>query len=973
MSEKLAIVGMDAFFGTCHGLDNFQRSIYEATQHFIPVPPTRYQDIQLLQNRESSLGSYIQDFEIDTFHLKIPPHDLDKYDPRQLLMLKVIDNALRDASLDQKPKTLEKVAVITVIKDNPVQADNSELDASGKNSSTEQKNIIFSKISALWNISGPNLTVCVEENSVFEALEIAKMLLVVGSADTVVVGAVNFTSDSAWLHALANINTGKPTLSYDCNASGTMVGEGAGAVVLKRYERAKQDSDRIYAVIDAVALTHLDSATRSEPAIQSCHKAFEQAKVKVTDIGYLEVFASGDEQQDNAEIESLIQAYQMDDPDLNCAIGSVKTNIGHTYLASGIASLIKTALCLYNRYIPATPQWSGPKRPEWHNSPFYVATESIPWFLTKGQTKRTAAINSIAFNGTYAHLVLSEDLSQQERSNKSKEQTLFYLFPIAANDQSALLEQLDALEQTIENSSSLSTAASQTFAAFQRNSQLTYALAIVGHNKDELLREIQRGRKGIPNAFAQGKEWKSPKGSYFTPKPLGKHGIAFVYPGAFNSYLGMGRKLFHLFPKIYDCAASFVSDPSQFFRDKQLYPRSLNQLSKRQLEELEAKFLNDSLGVEVSGMGFAVLLTLILRDYFRVQPQAAFGYSMGESTMLYALNVWTSGEDLSNFVHSSGMFQTRLVGAKNVLCDYWGLGHHEGESLWHNYVLMAAPSAVMSCLEKESQVYLTNINTPAEVVIGGEPQACLRVIKALNCEAFRAPADLVLHCEPMASEYDQLCKLNTSPFQNVPQINFYSSANYDLITLDKEKVAHTVSQGFLGRVDFPRLVNRVYEDGARIFIELGPGSTCSRWIAENLGSQEHVSISLNRRGVDDYIAIVRALGQLLSHRVNMDLSPLYSSIAESTNTKKTLVKTVTLDQFPLPTTDKKPLNIVLDKADVLEFADGKVSQVFGKEFESIDSYARRVRLPSLPYLFVSRVNKLEGERNKYDSGFIQPD
>lgn len=977
MSEKLAIVGMDAFFGTCHGLDNFQHSIYDATQHFISAPPTRYQDIQQKQNDEFPSGSYIKDFEIDTFHFKIPPNDLDKYDPRQLLMLKVIDNALSDASLDKKAKTPQKVAIVTVIKDKPIEADNSELDASGKKSLIEQKNIIFSKISALWNVSGPNFSICVEENSVFEALEKAKMLLMVGSVDTVVVGAVNFTSDSAlWLHALANINTNKPTLSYDCNASGTMLGEGAGAVVLKRYETAKQDSDRIYAVIDAVVQTHLGSAAPSESAIQSCRKAFEQASVKATDIGYLEVCASGDKQQDNAEIESLIQAYQVSDPNLNCvmncAIGSVKTNIGHTYLASGIASLIKTALCLYNRYIPPTPQWSSPKSREWENSPFYVATESIPWFLTKGQTKRTAAINSIACNGTYAHLILSEDLNQQERSNKSKEQAPFYLFPIAANSQLALLDQLDALELTIENSSSLSTAASQAFAAFQRYSQLTYALAIVGHDKNELLREIQRGRKGIPNAFAQGKEWKSPKGSYFTPKPLGKHGIAFVYPGAFNSYLGMGRKLFYLFPKIYERAASFVSDPSQFFRDKQLYPRSLNQLSKRQQEELEAKFLNDSLGVQVSGTGIAVLLTFILRDYFCLQPQAAFGYSMGEGTMLYALNVWTSGEDVSNFVHSSPMFKTRLLGAKNVLCDYWNLGHQKSEALWHSYVLMASPSAVMSCLEDESQVYLTNINTPAEVVIGGEPQACLRVISALNCEAFRAPVDLVLHCEPMVSEYDQFCKLNTSPFQNVPEINFYSSANYDLMTLDKEKVTHSVSQGFCQRVDFPRLVNRVYEDGARIFIDLGPGSTCSRWIAENLGSQEHVSISLNRRGTDDYVAIVRALGQLLSHRACVDLSPLYSKIPEITNIKKTLVKTVTLDRVPLiPTTDKKSLNIVLDKDDVLEFADGKVSHVFGKEFESIDSHTRRVRLPSLPYLFVSRVNKLEGNRSEYDSGLIQ--
>lgn len=1044
MKVEIAIVGMEAFFGTCHGLDNFERSIYDATQHFIPISPTRWKGIHQkqpireevwdvapsansplgslrettalapqklrseldFQSGKAPLGAYIKDFEIDAFHFKIPPNDLDKLDPQQLLMLMVADNALRNAGLDQKGKTLQNVAVVTAIRsESPVhQRDRSAQAIDNDSSLSHQENIVSSKISALWNISGPTFTLCAEENSVFKALEIAQMLLTAGQVDAVVVGAVELAGglDHVLLRdrTTLRINTGTPTLSYDCNANGWMVGEGAGAVVLKRYERAKQDKDRIYAVIDAVNLMQNSSTTAAESVRQSCQQAFDKAGVQPTDIGYLEVFGSGVEQQDEAEIQGLIQAYRVPNPELSCAIGSVKANIGHTYIASGMASLIKTALCLYHRYISATPQWSSPKRPEvWQNSPFYVATESRPWFLTEGLMKRVAAINSLSLDGTYAHLILSEDLSQKDRSNRYLEQIPFYLFPIAANDQSTLLEQLDALQQTIANSSSLSTAASQTFAASQSYSQATYALAIVGHDKDELFREIQRAQKGVPSAFTKGREWKSPLGSYFTANPLGKKGtVAFVYPGAFNSYVGMAQKLFHLFPKIYDRSASFVSNPGLFFREKLLYPRSLNQLSKRQLEAHDAKLLDDPLAMQVSGTGFAVLFTLIIRDYFRVQPQAAFGYSMGESSMLYALNVWTTGEDVSNFVHSSPLFQTRLAGSKNAVRDYWGLPqaqNHEDEALWNSYVLMAPASAVIPCLEQESRVYLTHINTPAEVVIAGDPRSCLRVIEALNCEAFRAPADQVLHCEPMASEYDELIKLNTSPVQNVPEINFYSVANYELISLDREPLAHNVSRGFCQRLDFPRLINRVYEDGARIFIELGSGSTCSRWITDNLKQKEHVTMSINRRGVDDHTAIVRVLAQLLSHRVSLDLSPLYCPAPETATRKKSLVKTVTLDQCqlippPVPPSAPYPLweprvplwgprvppaperaLIIFDKADVLEFTEGQVSRVFGKEYELIDTYARRVRLPSPPYFFVSRVTKLEGKRGDYKSGFIQ--
>ncbi|MEQ8970429.1 MAG: PfaB family protein [Coleofasciculus sp. C1-SOL-03] len=1007
MVRKLAIVGMDSIWGTCHGLDEFEYSIYHANQYFSPISVTGDQDLSPKPSPTSAVdcpqkpalwGAYLKDFQIDVFRYKIPPNDLEHIDPKQLLLLKVCDQALKDAGLDQTEKKRLNLAVVAVIDENLMGEDEPNYQHIDDDDFDQKQNSVFQKLAKLWSICGPNFTVCLAENSVVEALETANMLLTMAPVDAVVVAAVHLTGDSAgWLEDSAKMTMGIPTLSYDCNASGVIRGEGAGAIVVKRYERAKFDRDRIYATIDAVHLIDETSAPPATSVSQTCQMALAQAGVNPTDIGYLEVFASGVEAQDQAEIQGLLSAYQVSHPELSCAIGSVKATIGHTYVASGIASLIKTALCLYHRYIPATPQWSTPKWEQLgHNSPFYVATESRPWFLSPEQPKRIAAINSLGSDGTYAHLIVSEDSSQGNRSQRSVPQLPVYLFAIAGNNSSELLEQLNTLEQAIQTSASLSATASETFARFQRHPQAPYALAIVGRTQDELRREIQRGRQGIPNAFAQHKDWKSPLGSYFTAKPLGKQGaVAFVYPGAFNSYMGMGRKLFHLFPKLHDKAASFIANPSLFFREKLLYPRRLNKLSKRQLEDLEGMLMADPLAMLETGTGLAVLLTVILREYFRVQPQMAFGYSMGESTMMYALDVWTKADYGSNFLQRSPLFQSRLVGGKTTVVDHWGIPEQErnGKELWRSYVLMAAVSSVRDCIQTERRVYLTHINTPTEVVIAGEPQACQRVIEALNCDFFSMPSNMVLHCQAMASEYNQLRQLNRLSVENVPEIAFYSSANYAPIPLNQDAIAHHLAQGVCQDLDFPRLVNRVYDDGARIFIELGAGGTCCRWIREILKHKEQVSLCMNRRGVDDDVAVVKVLAQLLSHRVSVDLSPLYDAVPDAVLNRKSWVKTVRLnsnkmpsavsisvadpgasesvESIPSPAADTQSSPMSLNADQVLDVTEGKVSPIFGQEYKGVDSYARRVRLPSPPYQFVSRVTQLNGKRGDYRSGFIQ--
>ncbi|MHC5774334.1 PfaB family protein [Nostoc sp.] len=944
---KVAIVGMDAFFGNCNGLDAFERSIYDGTQHFTSLPPQRWHGIENQENvlkeygladGKAPVGAYIKDFEIDTLSCKIPPNEIEKLNPQQLLLLKVSDRAVKDAKLQEGSNVAVIVAAETEfsvhqlqqrwnlswqVKDGLLNQGISlpaeqlaQLETIVKDSIHQPveigeyvshiANIMASRISALWNFTGPAFTISAGENSALKALEVAQMLLATGEVDAVVVGAVDLSGgveNVLFRNQFAPINTGVNTLGYDQQANGWTIGEGAGAVVLKRYEAAKEDNERIYAVIDAMSFAQGNSTgsnalvkTDASAISNVCKQAFQMADIQPTEVNYVEVFGSGVSQQDEAEITGLLQAYPKVGNGLHCALGSVKANIGHTYTASGIASLIKTALCLYYRYIPATPKWSGVKTPQvWEGSPFYVAMESRPWFVDKGGTRRIAAINSMGIDGSYAHLILSEEPSQEERDNRYLQQMPFHLFPIAVSDRSTIPDILNHLQKSIEASSSLSATASQTFATFEQHSNPKYVLSITGRNTKDLLKEIESARKGVNNAFENGTDWQTPLGSYFTAKPLGKTGaVAYVYPAAVNSYIGIGRSVFRLFPKVFEDLKSNNLYNRAADVEKLVYPRSLPKLTTRQLETLEKQLLDDSLAMFESEIAFARYMTAIFRDDFQVKPQSVFGYSLGETSMMVAQGVWSDFEGGSNTLNSSPLFGDKLSGPKNAVREYWGLTDSPNNNFWNTYVLMATPTQVRECLKHENRVYLTQINTPEEVLIAGDDAACKRVIETLGCNAFPAPFDHVIHCEAMRSQYEEIKKVNTLPSQTLPGIVFYSAADYQPIALESEVIAHNIAKGLCQELDFPQLVNRVYGDGVRIFLEAGAGSVCSRWIDKILGNKDHITVSLNRRGMDDHASMVKALAKLLSHQVNVDLSPLYSQAQETANSNKATLRTVTL-------------------------------------------------------------------------------
>ncbi len=946
---RMAIIGMGAHFGNCPDLATLGHTIYAGDQHFSPLPPQRWKGIEeqaeLLETYgfekgKAPEGAYIDNFAMEFTYFKILPNDYPI--PQQLLILKVADSAIKDAGLSRSSTTAVIIAmetepnahrlrqrgnVILQIKGSVFEGTLSlppekiaELETltedgfhplGGVNEHASfVGSLMASRISSLWDFNGPSFIMSSEENSVFKALDIAKLLLASGEVEAVVVGAVDLAGGLEYVctrNQLANVNTGTKTLSFDQKANGWLIGEGAGAVVLKRYEDAKQDGDRIYATIDAIGLQQdvdpdpIHQVPKAESVARACQQAFSAAGVTPEEIGYMEVFASGVAEQDEAEIQGLLAAYHTDQETLSCAIGSVKANIGHTYAASGMASLIKTALCLYHRYIPATPNWSEPKQPDqWQGSPFYVATQSTPWFVKGAEAKRIAAINGLGLDRTYAHLIVSEEPGQQDRRNGYLSQTPPYLFLLAGDNEAALLEQLEVLQQELESCASLAAAARDRYHMVREQfqpPQRPYILALLGGSKAHLHQEIAKASPGVSEAFATGQPWKTPRGSYFTSEPLGDQGtVAFVYPGAFNAHLGLARELFHLFPQFSDADSRLSSTIPETL----VYPRSLKKLSPRELEHLEEAFLSDTLAMYEVGLLSAVIGTYILQTN-SITSQAAIGYSLGISSMLFALGVYSDIKNILDFPDSS-LFKTQLRGPKNAVRTYWGLPEAQEqtyEEIWEDYVLLASPAQVRAAIQEEERVYLTLINSPREVVIAGDPQSCERVINAIGCQYFRAPINNVLHCPPVKTEYETLFNLSNTPVRDVPGLKFYVDADEPLASLSSsDQVAHRIVNSLCNQVDFPQIIQRAYADGSRIFIEIGPGNTCTRWIRESLKQQAHVAVALNTRGVPDKISILKAAAQLICHRVPGDIAPLYDDIPEH-STKTGLVKTISLGGEPI--------------------------------------------------------------------------
>ncbi len=427
-ATRFAIVGMACRFPGAPTLERFRSNLREGVSAITPVPASRW-DVQThyrpaLEKGKSTgqWGGFVQDLEsFDAQAYELPAEVAPQVDPLIRLSLGVSVDSLRDAGYEREEL---KGRAIGVFMGSRVANYTERIRDFGRHSVTAVgQNFIAAHISQLFDLTGPALVVDSACSSSLLAVHLACQSLALGECEAAIAGGADVLLDERPYQMLSQGRALSPTgqcRTFDDQADGFVPGEGAGAVLLKTLERALEDGDRIYAVIEGSA-TNNDGRTMGittpNPLQQQAviRAALSRAGADASTVGYVEAHGTGTRIGDPIELRGLTTVFRQDTAQTGyCAIGSVKTGIGHLLSAAGVASLIKVALSVSHGELYPSLNCNTPNpRFAFDSSPFYVNTQCAAWQPPHGV--RRAGISSFGFGGTNVHTVLSDAYLQRAR------------------------------------------------------------------------------------------------------------------------------------------------------------------------------------------------------------------------------------------------------------------------------------------------------------------------------------------------------------------------------------------------------------------------------------------------------------------------------------------------------------------------------------------------------------------------------
>ena len=413
-------------------------------------------------------------------------------------------------------------------------------------------NVAAGRIANRFDLGGTNCVVDAACASSLGALHLAEMELACGKADMVLTGGIDTFNDIFMYMCFSKTPALSPTgdaKPFSKNGDGTILGEGLGIIVLKRLEDAQRDGDKIYAVIRGIG-TSSDGkgnaiyAPSAKGQVKALRRAYELADVAPSTIELVEAHGTGTKVGDATEVSALTEVYSSADAGRKgswCALGSVKSQIGHTKAASGVAALIKAAMAIHHRVLPPTIKVTEPldvAAPG--KSPFYVNTIKRPW-VKRSSHPRRAAVSSFGFGGSNFHCVLEEssDTQMPVRSEIGNQ-----IIAFAGSDAGVLLKKLADVPETGKWHDV------REFAARSRtlfDAKAPCRLFLVCSNEPgSLSKAVSAARRNL-SSKPGSERWSTPEGAIFgRSEAVGKLGVLF--PGQGSQYVGMMRDLACQFP-----------------------------------------------------------------------------------------------------------------------------------------------------------------------------------------------------------------------------------------------------------------------------------------------------------------------------------------------------------------------------------------------------------------------------------------
>ncbi len=925
----VAIVGMETVLGPLNSLRQFQETVFNGRSALTERPSHRWKGCDdlcdaYLEN-PSLIGAYLDTLSMSVGDFHIPPNEIADILPQHLLMLKVAAAAMQDAQLGLRQERLRMGTLIGI--DFDFEATNFHLRWIAANSPGNPRDsgsgdspasaldlnqppltaartlgalggIIASRIAREFRFGGPSLVVSCEEASGIKALEIGSRLLQQDELEAVLVGAVDLAGEMRRVILSGLLRPFSASLKirpFDRHADGGLPGEGAVAMVVKPLDRALADGNRIYAVIKGIGKASGRGAARSTCLVEtyrlSMKRALEDAGVASQSIGYVETHGSAIPAEDATEAAAL--AKLCSDRFEPCAIGALKPNIGHTGAAAGLASVAKASLCLYHELLAPLKNFSMPAQDVWHRDSFHFPAFPQYWVRNRADGPRRALVGAMTPDGNCMHVLLEEhDHRLQMAATRAAAELVarerkrplgpnpFGLFVVESDRSQALLQGLQNLDDHLQRHADphsqtpecgIEDLARSWYAKVPLRPHLSMALALAAPDVPALRQHIEQARQTI--IANRASTMAAAGGVHYSPQPLAPSGqLAFVFPGSGNHFLGMGRQLGVVWPEVLRNMDAANEELKTQLLPQYYYPWRISWESgwhTPAYDELIADPLHTIFGQVV----FAGIMVDLLQR-FDLKPQAVIGYSLGETAGLFAMGAWPERSEMLNRMRRTNLFTTELAGPCNAARTVWNLADDQPVA-WRVAVVNRAAETVRGVVNKWPTARLLIVNTPDECVIAGRQPHVEAVIRDLGCEAFFLDGVVTVHCDavrPVADVYKELHVFPTAP---PPGIRFYSCALGRAYQPTSESAAQSILQQALHGFDFPATIAQAYADGVRVFLELGPGSSCARMIRRILQDRPHLALSVSMRGEDEYAALIKALGAMLGERIPVRLGFLY--------------------------------------------------------------------------------------------------
>lgn len=434
-SEDIAIIGMSGRFPGAHNTAQFWENLKNGVNSVTRIPSNRWDadtyydpDPEAPNKTYSIYGGFLDDVEsFDPLFFNISPHEAQSMDPQQCVFLEQAWCALEDAGYADSSMSNMRCGVFVGAAhgDFEQQLRMNNADKTAEAFSGTSSAILSARISYLLNLKGPSISIDTACSSSLVAIHQACQSLRLGESDMALAGGARLMFTPT-LH----IQTSKMNMlshsgrcwTFDDRADGTIMSEGVGVVVLKPLRAAIKDGDHIYGVIKGSGVNQ-DGKTNgiTAPSAQSQRDleldVYRRFGIDPSDITYVEAHGTGTKLGDPIEVKALTESFrEYTDKKQFCAIGSVKTNIGHTTMAAGVASVIKVLLSMQHQQIPPSINYEIPNEHiDFASSPFRVNTELCKWDVPYGK-KRMAAVSAFGFSGTNCHIVIEEAPTINEMS-----------------------------------------------------------------------------------------------------------------------------------------------------------------------------------------------------------------------------------------------------------------------------------------------------------------------------------------------------------------------------------------------------------------------------------------------------------------------------------------------------------------------------------------------------------------------------